>query len=129
MVKVVGGPSVPGNLYPAGRLDGGDPAPGQQIGWRQLPVRAAGFNGSSPRRSVVCSHRGAGRRRGGRSAPLAGGLIAAELGADQGGVWAVQVFEDAQRLLPGVPGSGPVAGRLAGVAEMVEGFGLAVALA
>ena len=56
-------------------------------------------------------------------------MIAAELGPDLAGVGALQIVEDVQGLLPGLPGSGPVPGRVAGVAEMVECLGLAVALA
>jgi hypothetical protein len=56
-------------------------------------------------------------------------VIAAELGPEFVGVGALQLLEYSQRLLPGVPGPGPVAGCLAGVAEMVECLGLSVALA
>jgi hypothetical protein len=43
-------------------------------------------------------------------------------------VWVVEVAEQADGFLPGVPGSLVVAGGLAGVAEVGEGIGLVIAV-
>ena len=48
-------------------------------------------------------------------------VCAGELGADLAGVGMVQVLEDGERLLPGLPGLGRLAGGVAGVAEAGEG--------
>jgi hypothetical protein len=53
-----------------------------------------------------------GRVRGGVA------VCAGELGADLAGVGVLQVLEDGQRLLPGLPGLGQLAGGVAGVAEV-----------
>src|SRR5215469_3098855 len=47
---------------------------------------------------------------------------AGELGADLVGVGVLQVFEDGEGLLPGLPGLGRLAGGVAGVAEVGEGL-------
>jgi hypothetical protein len=53
-----------------------------------------------------------------------GGVVvcAGELGADRAGVGELQVVEDGQRLLPGLPGLGQLPGGVAGVAEVSEGL-------
>ena len=54
---------------------------------------------------------------------------AGQLGADLLGVEVLQVLENDQRLLPGLPGLRQFAGGLAGVAEVGEGGRLAEAVA
>jgi hypothetical protein len=44
-----------------------------------------------------------------------------ELGADLTGVWVLDVFEDGERLLPGLASLRQLAGGVAGVAEVGEG--------
>src|SRR5215831_20317233 len=60
-----------------------------------------------------------------------GGVVvcAGELGADLAGAGVLQVVKDGQRLLPGLPGLGQLAGSLAGVAEVGERFGFKEAVA
>jgi hypothetical protein len=48
-------------------------------------------------------------------------VCAGELGADLAGVGMLDVFEDGQRLLPGLPGLGQLAGGVTAVAEVGEG--------
>ena len=52
-----------------------------------------------------------------------------ELGADLVGVGVLQVLEDGERLLPGLPGLRQLAGGVAGVAEVGEGLRFAAAVA
>ena len=47
-------------------------------------------------------------------------VCAGELGADLAGVGVLQVLEDGECLLPGLPGLGQLAGSVAGVAEVGE---------
>src|SRR5215470_870242 len=56
-------------------------------------------------------------------------VCAGELGADLAGVGVLDVLEDGQRLLPGLPGLGQLAGDVAGVAEVGEGIRFEVAVA
>src|SRR5215467_16303097 len=56
-------------------------------------------------------------------------VCAGELGADLAGVGVLQVVKDGQRLLPGLPGLGQLAGGVAGVAEVGEGVRFVVAVA
>ena len=48
-------------------------------------------------------------------------VCATEPGADLAGVGVLQVLEDGQRLLPGLPGLRQFAGSVAGVAKVGEG--------
>ena len=56
-------------------------------------------------------------------------VCAGELGADLAGVGVLQVLEDGQRLLPGLPGLRQLAGSVAGVAEVGEGVRFVEAVA
>jgi hypothetical protein len=56
-------------------------------------------------------------------------VCAGELGADLASVGVLQVFEDGEGLLPGLPGLGQLAGGVAGVAEAGEGARFAGAVA
>ena len=64
-------------------------------------------SGAVCQRAPLC-----GRVRGGVA------VCAGELGADLAGVRVLQTLEDGQRLLPGLPGLGQLAGGVAGVAEV-----------
>jgi hypothetical protein len=52
-----------------------------------------------------------------------------QFGADLQGAGVRQVVEDLQRLPPGIAGGHGIAGRVLGVAEMIEDFGLVVPVA
>jgi hypothetical protein len=56
-------------------------------------------------------------------------VCAGELGPDLAGVGVLQILEDGQRLLPGLPGLRQFAGGLAGVGEVGEGFRFKAAVA
>jgi hypothetical protein len=58
-----------------------------------------------------------------RTFTMSAGVCAGELGADLVGVRVLQVLEDGQCLLPGLPGLRQLADGLVGVAEEGEGLG------